>query len=104
YSIGLCLASGQGVAKNEAEAVKWYRLAAEQGHADALLNLALCHLNGQGTVKNDMLAYTWFKICDSYKDYDLESILTVLEKRMSPEQIAQAQRLISEWVEKHKKE
>ena len=38
---GKSFARGNGVAKNEAEAVKWYRKAAEQGHAKAreILNI-----------------------------------------------------------------
>ena len=31
--LGLCTISGQGVPQDYAEAVKWYRLAAEQGYA-----------------------------------------------------------------------
>ena len=30
---------GQGVVQDEAEAVRWFRLAAEQGHAEAQYNL-----------------------------------------------------------------
>ena len=32
-------ASGEGVPEDDAEAVRWYRLAADQGHADAQYNL-----------------------------------------------------------------
>ena len=32
--------SGQGVAPDPGAAVKWYRMAAEQGHAPAQFNLA----------------------------------------------------------------
>ena len=35
YFLGLIYANGRGVAKDEVEAVKWYRKAAEQGDADA---------------------------------------------------------------------
>ena len=37
-----------GKARNFAEAVKWYRKAAEQGNADAQFNLGYCYLTGQG--------------------------------------------------------
>ena len=36
YSLGLCYADGEGVAEDKAEAVKWFRKAAEQGHEDAI--------------------------------------------------------------------
>ena len=41
YAIGLRYASGRGVPQDDAEAVTWYRKAAEQGHADAQNNLGL---------------------------------------------------------------
>ncbi len=36
-----------GVARDEAEAVKWYRKAAEQGDAEGQLGLGLCYEYGQ---------------------------------------------------------
>jgi uncharacterized protein len=34
YNLGVMYAIGQGVPEDDAEAVKWYRKAAEQGHAE----------------------------------------------------------------------
>ena len=36
YSLGVCYANGEGVTKDEKEAVKWFRKAAEQGNVKAL--------------------------------------------------------------------
>lgn len=45
-----------------AEAVNWYRKAAEQGHAAAQHNLALCYYNGQGVAQNYSEAFNrWRK-------------------------------------------
>ncbi len=44
---------------NYAEAVKWLRLAAEQGHAHAQYGLALRYLLGQGVQKDPQIATTW---------------------------------------------
>ena len=38
----------EGVPQNYAEALKWYRLAADQGDADAQYNLGVMYANGQG--------------------------------------------------------
>ena len=43
YNLGCCYANGQGVAKDEVEAVKWYRKAAEQNNAMAQYNLGICY-------------------------------------------------------------
>jgi TPR repeat protein len=42
------------VAKDLAEAVKWYRKAAEQDVAEAKYNLGLCHANGDGVFHGDL--------------------------------------------------
>ncbi len=41
YNLGVMYANGQGVPKDEKQAVVWYRKAAEQGYADAQHNLGL---------------------------------------------------------------
>ena len=45
-------ANGEGVPRNDAEAVKWYRLAAEQGHANAQNNLGVMYSEGRGVQRN----------------------------------------------------
>jgi TPR repeat protein len=39
HNLGNCYRTGEGVAKDAPEAVKWYHKAAEQGHAGAQHNL-----------------------------------------------------------------
>ena len=41
-------ANGRGVPKDEAEAVKWYRKAADQGDAKAQVELGECYMCGFG--------------------------------------------------------
>lgn len=36
FNQGLCYYKGEGVAQDHEEAVKWFRKAAEQGHANAI--------------------------------------------------------------------
>ena len=43
-----CTINGQGVPQDYAEAVTWYRKAAEQGDADAQYNLGVMYAKGQG--------------------------------------------------------
>lgn len=46
---------------NYAEAVKWYRRAAEQGNSTAQNNLGECYKNGQGVRKDDVEAVKWYR-------------------------------------------
>ena len=44
------------------QAVHWWKLAAEQGDADAQINLGDCFLNGEGVAKSFEHAVHWFKL------------------------------------------
>ena len=46
-------AKGEGVPENDAEAVKCFRKAADQGYAKAQYNLGLIYFKGEGVPKND---------------------------------------------------
>jgi len=59
--IGASYASGEGVLKDEVEAVKWYRKAAEQGYAMAQCDLADCYYDGKGIAKDDTEAAKWYR-------------------------------------------
>jgi TPR repeat protein len=52
--------TGQVVPQNYEEAVKWYRLAAEQECGPAQCNLGLCYETGRGVPKNVREAVKWF--------------------------------------------
>jgi TPR repeat protein len=52
---------GQGVSKDDREAVKWYRKAAEQGYAGAQCNLGLSYAKGQGMPKDYLEAVKWYR-------------------------------------------
>ena len=47
------------MAKDYAEAVKWYREAAEQNHAKGQYSLGLCYAYGIGVAKDYVEAYKW---------------------------------------------
>jgi TPR repeat protein len=59
--LGECFFTGRGVAKNEVEAVKWFRKSAEQGNTDAQAKLGWCYLNGVGIPKDDAEAVRWLR-------------------------------------------
>jgi TPR repeat protein len=61
YNLGVLYEAGQGMARNPAEAVKWYRLAADQGLASAQYNLGLAALLGRGLGQDDRAAAKWFE-------------------------------------------
>ena len=59
YELGKRYGSGDGVNVDKAEAVKWYRKAAERGHAEAQRDLGICCIFGIGTDGNKEEALKW---------------------------------------------
>jgi TPR repeat protein len=59
--LGLRYEQGKGVAKDQVEAVKWYRKAAEQNLAAAQNDLGACFYNGDGVTKDPVEAVKWFR-------------------------------------------
>ncbi|MDO8370187.1 MAG: GIY-YIG nuclease family protein [Candidatus Nitrotoga sp.] len=60
--LGAMYYSGRGVTQNYQEAVKWFRLAAEQGLAKAQFNLGVMYELGQGVTQNYQEAVKWFHL------------------------------------------
>jgi TPR repeat protein len=61
YNLGISYDNGEGVAKDQVEAVKWYRKAADQGNANAQYNLGNRYYNGEGVAKDLVEAVKWFR-------------------------------------------
>jgi TPR repeat protein len=61
FEMGRAYNVGGGVARDETEAVRWYRKAAEQGNAEAQRRLGLMYENGRGVPKDDGEAVRWFR-------------------------------------------
>lgn len=100
FILGLMYRNGEGVTKNYAEAMKWYRKAAEQGHADAQLNLGLMYFDGEGVPKNNVEGYKWVNLATASGQENTTKARSLVERRMTPGQIAEAQRLSANWQPK----
>ena len=46
---------------DKAEAVKWFRKAADRWHSSAQYNLGVCYLKGDGIEKDKEEAVKWFR-------------------------------------------
>ncbi len=107
YSLGQMYSNGdEGLPKDPEQAVRWWRLAAEQGHPLSQYRLGLMYRFGKGVTKDYVQAYKWVSLAASRfpPDYArLESVIRDREnipKLMSAAQIAEAQKLIEAWEPK----
>ena len=100
FNLGLMYSEGYGVSQDYKEAAQWFRLAAKQGHPDAQLNLGILYAEGAGVPQNYVLAHKWFNLAAVEGDKKSEKTRNFVEKLMTPDQIAEAQRLAREWPPK----
>ena len=100
--LGAAYDAGAGVKKDDIEAVKWWRLAAEQGDAGAQFSLGLNYANGTGVPKDYVLAYMWWNLSAAAQPETGDAALERdgIAAKMTPDQIAEAQRLAREWKPK----
>ena len=62
-------------------AMKWYTLAAEQGHAASQYNLGVCYANGQyGVPQDPVYAHMWWNIAASSGHDDAKKTEILLQK------------------------
>ena len=97
FNLGLMYDNGQGVPQDYSEAVKWYRLAADQGDAYAQNNLGVMYAKGQGVPQDYVLAHMWFNLSAAQGNEDAVKNRDIVAGQMTPDQLAEAQRLAREW-------
>ena len=105
FNLGVMYDKGEGVPQDDTEAVKWYRKAAEQGYAEAQYSLGLMYVKGWGVPQDHVRTHMWFNLAASRlppgEDRDTSAKLRDnLAVKMTPAQIAEAQRLAREWKPK----
>ena len=107
--LGHKYAQGQGVAQNDQEAFRWVRKAAEQGYATAEAVLGSMYYEGRSGAPQDyVLAHMWFSLAASRYPPGPDRDFAAKHRdfaatKLTPAQIAEAQRLAREWMEKHGK-
>jgi uncharacterized protein len=104
YKLGEMYATGKGVRQDYAEAAKLYRLSAEQGDPDGQELLGLLYDVGAGVPRDYVQAHMWLNLAASrYLASEVTKLEVAVETRdlvaskMTPEQIAEAQKLAREW-------
>jgi hypothetical protein len=99
-NLGLMYANGQGgLLQRHTEAARLYRHAAIQGHAFGQRNLARLTRDGSGVKANRVEAHAWFNLANTGDDPhpDVARERDALARQLNQKQLAEAQRLASEW-------
>jgi len=108
YYLGQYYRDGKGVVQSDQRAYEWIHRSVEYGRThdrflDALLYLGAVSEWGRGRRQDLVAAYKWFALAASYSldDFRIHDeagrAMDALSLRMSPSQLAQAQRLAEAW-------
>jgi hypothetical protein len=100
-ALGLVYREGLGVQPDLVEAVRWVRRGADQGDVSGQFLLASMYANGQGVPLDNMEAFMWLSLAAAQSSGEnrvtYEASRDTVEARMTPDQIAEAQRRAREW-------
>ncbi len=95
FDLGVLYASGCGVEKDQNEALRWYRKAAERGDSRAQYNLATAYFEGDGVPVDYATAYFWLKLRDMGRGVD------AVREFLTPEQRADVEQRCQAWIQSH---
>lgn len=93
FDLGVLYACGWGVEKDQNEALRWYRKAAEQGDRRAQYNLAVAYFEGDGVPVDYTTAYFWLRVREMGNGVD------VVGERLSPEQRTEVDQRCRTWIQ-----
>jgi uncharacterized protein len=74
-------------------------LASLNGAPDALFELGMLYATGRDVAADLVVAHKWFNLAASRGNPDALAYRIELAREMSPEQIAEAQKLAREWIQ-----
>ena len=98
--MGVLYDNGPGdLPEDNAEAVKWYRKAAEQGVALGQHNLGLMYNLGEGVPQDDVQAYAWFNTAAAQGNELAKENKERVAESMTREGRARAQELARQYWE-----
>jgi uncharacterized protein len=100
FDLGILYENGQSAPRDYAAARSWYSRAAEQGDAAAQVNLGNMYGRGRSVPQDYVTAHMWFNLAAASGDKDAVENRDIVAAKMTPAQIAEAQKLAREWKPK----
>ncbi len=104
YQLGVLYLNGNGALQDFEEAVKWFRLAAEKNHALAQYQLGKMYRAGFGVDIDLEKSYMWLNLSAAAGSERAALARDEVMRKLSPEQLKQAQSASREWLQNLNKE
>ena len=103
FNLGQMYEESRSVPQDYLEAAKWFRLAAAQGYAEAQNNLGRLYAEGCGVTQDYVRACMWFNLAAAKGVSAAQRNRDEAAKRMTPPQIAEAQRMATDCEQRNYK-
>ena len=90
--------AGEGTAADDAKAVYWYTLSANQGNTIAQNNLGAMYYTGEGTAESKTDAYKWFYIAGELGNEDALENRELASRGMKRSEVQQGRKMAIKWL------
>ena len=101
WQVGVRYHNGEGVPRDDAQAMQWFLRAAEQGHVIAQATLGAYYWAGRGVPQDLSKAYLWSYIALAQGDVNSKSRLEGLASQMTRAQVLAARQQAEAWLRSH---
>lgn len=104
HNVAVLYVEGHGVSPDKHQAEHWFKRAAEHGIADAHWGLGLLYANDEGDLQDLLLSYVEFSLAATLlpkgkHNADAVSARDKVAALLTPEQVAEGRRRVSEWLD-----
>ena len=94
YKLGQMYQSGRGVVKDNNEAFKWYKKAAERGHKEAQFGLGNMYCKDEGVEQDYIEAYKWYILSSNQGCTEAIQAKDKIKTEMTSENISEAEKRV----------
>ena len=99
-NLAMMYMEGNSMPIDNAEALKWFTQAAEQGDAEGQTALGMMYALGRGVEPDLVQANKWISIAAEQGDKDAQTARTQLAAKLTPKQLAESKKLAKEWQDR----
>src|SRR6267378_1157828 len=101
WQMGVRYHNGEGVPRDDVQAMQWFLRAAEQGHVTAQATLGAYYWAGRGVPQDLSKAYFWSALALAQGDENSKSRLEGLASQMTQAQVSAARQQAEFWLHSH---
>jgi hypothetical protein len=101
WQMGVRYHNGEGVPRDDVQAMQWFLRAAEQGHVTAQATLGAYYWAGRGVPQDLSKAYFWSALALAQGDANSKSRLEGLASQMTQPQVSAARQQAEIWIHSH---